>query len=98
MLRIGVHDEKEATSFTVEGKLTGRVASELEGCWKAAIERQPLKSIVVKLIAVSFVDSEARELLTRMRRQGVKLVPMGCLMRCIVAQIEDEVAKNATRS
>jgi hypothetical protein len=77
MLRINVHDEGESTSFTIEGKLAD-VASELEGCWQAALERQPLKPIVMDLAAVTFVDSESRELLTRMRRQGVRLVPTGC--------------------
>lgn len=91
MLRIGVHDESEATSFTIEGRLTAREASELEGVWQAAIARQPSRPIVVRLASVSFVDSGARELLTRMRRQGVKLIPTGCLMKAIVEQIESEL-------
>ncbi|HKA17049.1 MAG TPA: hypothetical protein VKN18_01925 [Blastocatellia bacterium] len=94
MLRISVHDKGESTRFNIEGKLTAAVASELEGCWHAAQERQPLKPLVVELAAVSFVDSESRELLTRMRRCGVRFVPTGCLMEAIVDQIESEVAKS----
>jgi len=93
MLRIIVRDKGEATSFSVEGKLTADVASELEGCWQAALERQPLKPLVVELAAVSFVDSESRELLTRMRRRGVSLLPTGFLMKAIVDQIETNIAK-----
>lgn len=91
MLRIGVQDDKESASFTIEGKLTGLCAIELERCWQRVVAVDPLKSIVVNLAAVTFVDAECRELLIRMRRQGVKLVPTGCLMRSMVDQIEAEV-------
>lgn len=72
------------------------VTSELEACWQAALERYPSKPIIVQLAAVSFVDGESKELLTRMRRRGVRLVPTGCLMNAIVEQIEAVVAENAT--
>lgn len=96
MLRIGVHDENELTRLTVEGKLTGRCADELEKCWQTVTTADPSKSIVVNLASVTFVDSESRELLVRMRRQGVELVPKGCLMRAIVEQIEAEVASDSS--
>ena len=98
MLRIGVHNDSELVSFTIEGKLTGPGAVELEKCWQTAIAGQPLKSIVVNLAAVTFVDTQCRELLIQMRRQGVKLVPTGCLMRAIVEQIEAEVAHETLAS
>ncbi len=98
MLRIGVDDESDSTSFTIEGKLTAPSAMELEKCWQAVIAAEPSRSVVVKLAAVTFVDFESRELLTRMRREGVKLMPTGCLMKAIVAQIEAEVAKDTTRA
>jgi anti-anti-sigma regulatory factor len=98
MLRIGVHNDSESASFTIEGKLTGRGAIELEQCWQTAIAGEPLKSVVVNLAAVTFVDAQCRELLIRMRRQGVKLVPTGCLMRAIVEQIEAEVARETLGS
>ena len=94
MLRIGIHNEKEATSFTIEGKLTAPWAPELEKCWQTVIAAEPMKLIIVNLASVAFIDIECRELLTRMRRQGVKLVPTGCLMKAIVEQIEAEVAKD----
>ncbi|HWO01041.1 MAG TPA: hypothetical protein VNS63_17410 [Blastocatellia bacterium] len=92
MLRIGVQHESDSTRFTIEGRLTGPGAAELEKCWRTVIAAQPSKSIVVNLVSVSFVDSECQELLVRMRRQGVKLEPTGCLMKAIVEQIEAQVA------
>jgi hypothetical protein len=95
MLRIGVHDEGEETTFTIEGKLTMPSAIELERCWKEARTARPLRNSVVKLASVSFIDSESKELLARMRRHGVRLVPNGCLMKAIVEQIESEVARES---
>ena len=92
MLRIGVHNESESTRFTIEGKLTAPFATELENCWLTVATAKPSQSIVVNLVSVTFVDSESMELLVRMRREGVELVPTGCLMKAIVEQIEAEVA------
>ena len=93
MFRIGIHDHSESVSLTIEGKLTRPCAIELENCWQTVMVAEPLKSIIVNLAAVTFVDSECREVLIRMRRQGVKLVPTGCLMKAIVEQIDAEVAQ-----
>jgi len=93
MFRIGIRDDSESVSLTIEGKLTRRCAIELENCWQTVIAAKPLKSIVVNLAAVTFVASECTELLIRMRRHGVKLVPTGCLMKAIVEQIEAEVTQ-----
>ena len=93
MLRIGIHDEGDLTTFSIEGKLTVPSAIELEQCWHEAKVARPSRNFVVKLTSVTFIDSESRELLTRMRRQGVKLVPRGCLMHSIVDQIEHQVAE-----
>ena len=91
MLRIGIDKESESTSFTIEGKLTAPWARELEKCWQAEIAREPARPIVVNLASVTFVDSECRDLLARMRSHGVRLVPTGCLMTAIVDQIEAEL-------
>ena len=93
MLRIGVHDEGESTAFKVEGKLTVPSSAELEKCWQEARSARPSRRFEVKLASVSFVDSESKALLARMRRQGVKLAPTGCLMKAIVEQIETQVAE-----
>jgi hypothetical protein len=98
MLRIGVQDDSESARFTIEGKLAGLGAIELERCWQRVRAAEPRKLIVVNLAAVTFVDAECRELLIRMRQQGVKLVPTGCLMRAIVEQIEAEVTQESMPS
>jgi hypothetical protein len=94
MLRIHIHHGTEATSFIVEGKLAGPWVKELERCWDAAISSEPQRPIMVKLVAVTFIDAKGRELLARMCQQGSRLVPTGCLMKAIVEEIEAEANKN----
>jgi ABC-type transporter Mla MlaB component len=97
MLRIDSHNESELTTLTVEGKLVGRWVKELEHCWQTIVDSQAPgqapRSIRVNLSAVGFIDSEGKELLIRMRKQGAVLVPTGCFMKVIVDEIESEVAK-----
>ena len=93
MLRINSRDENELTTLTIEGKLAGRWVKELEQCWETAVSSEPRRAIHVNLSSVGFIDTEGKELLTRMRKQGVVLVPTGCFMKVIVDEIESEVAK-----
>jgi hypothetical protein len=91
MLRIETYLEPEGISFTIEGKLMGAWVSELEKCWQSATSDGSGKSIRVNLSKVAFIDLQGRALLTRMHRQGAKLVPSGCLMKAIVEEIEAAV-------
>jgi len=93
MLRIDILRGPETTSFTLAGRLMGPWVGELENCWQSLIATEPSRAILVQLAAVTFIDSQGKALLTRMCRQGVRLVPTGCLMRAIVNEIEVEVKK-----
>lgn len=90
MLRITIHNEAQVTSFVVEGKLVGPWVEELEKCWKSALAADPSQAMLVNLAAVTFIDSVGRALLSRMRRQGAKLLSTGVLIKAIVAEIEAE--------
>ena len=90
MLRITTHDQAETTSFVVEGKLVGPWVKELEKCWEGALAADPSRPMLVNLATVTFIDSEGRALLTRMRREGVRLLSRGVLINAVVAKIEAE--------
>jgi hypothetical protein len=92
MLRIYIHDQLPVTSFVVEGKLVGPWVKELEKCWESGLAAHPCRSMLVDLAHVTFIDSEGRALLTRMRRNGVKLLSSGVLIDAIVAEIEAQQA------
>jgi hypothetical protein len=46
--------------------------------------------MLVDLADVSFVDSEGRALLARMRQKGARLLSTGVLINAIVAEIDAE--------
>lgn len=88
MLKITTHHEAQMTSFVIEGKLVGPWVKELEKCWESVLAADPSSVMLVNLAAVTFIDAEGRVLLTRMRRQGVRLLATGVLIKAIVAEIE----------
>ena len=94
MLRIYVHDEVPVASLVVEGKLVGPWVEELDKCWESVVAAHPRRSMLVDLAHVTFIDSEGRALLTRMRRKGVKLLSSGVLINSIVADIEAQQGSN----
>ena len=98
MLRITTHDQAGTTSFAVEGKLVGPWVKELEKCWERALAADPSGAVLVNLASVTFIDSEGQALLTRMRREGVRLLSREVLINALVAQIEAEAGQpTATR-
>jgi len=96
MLRIYIHDEAPVTSIVVEGKLVGPWVKELEKCWETVVAAHPCKSMQVDLVQVTFIDSEGRALLTKMRQKGAKLLSSGVLINFIVADIEARQGSNGT--
>jgi ABC-type transporter Mla MlaB component len=88
MLRIYIHDEVPLTSIVLEGKLVGPWVKEVEKCWETIVAAHPCKSMQVDLVHVTFIDSEGRALLTKMRQKGAKLLSSGILINFIVADIE----------
>ena len=93
VLRINSHIDNDQTTLDVEGKLVGLWVRELEQCWQTLISSDTTRSIRVNLSAVGYIDSAGKQLLTRMRKQGVVLVPTGCFMKAIVDEIENEASK-----
>ena len=94
MLRIYIHDEAPVTSIVVEGKLIGPWVQELEKSWETVVAAHPRKSMLVDLEQVTFIDSDGRALLGRMRRKGAKLLSSGVLINSIVADIEAQQGSN----
>jgi ABC-type transporter Mla MlaB component len=94
MLRIYVHDQVPVTSFVLEGKLVGPWVKELENCWKSALAAYPSTMMLVDLADVSFIDTEGRVLLARMREKGARLLSTGVLINAIVAEINAEQNKH----
>ena len=83
MFRIHVHHEAAVTRFTVEGKLKGPWVGELERCWQAALAEAPGATVLVDLTGTLYIDESGKQLLARMRQQGVKLAGNGLMMEFI---------------
>ena len=89
MLRITVHDNLEALTFQLEGKLAGPWVRVLEGCWLSTPAGHPGSAIRFDLTGLTFIDAAGKAFLAARHAQGAELVASGCLMRAVVAEIED---------
>jgi outer membrane protein len=92
MLRITIQESAQASTFKLEGKLTGPWVQELEQAWAAAVAAVPASPshpLIVDLADVTFIDCPGKSLLARMHQSGAKLMassPMNC-------SICDEIAR-----
>jgi anti-anti-sigma regulatory factor len=94
MLKITALMNTESTTFRLEGRLAVPWVQELERFWLLTIagmrKRHPLS---IDLSAVTYVDSEGKDLLKKLHQQGAKLVASGCLTSCLVNEITQAVRR-----
>lgn len=88
MLRITTQNIAGDVGLVIEGKLAGPCVGELEKCWQRAVAGEsPLPSLI-DLTNVSFIDANAKQLLTQMRQHGIKLVANGLMSKFFIDEIE----------
>jgi ABC-type transporter Mla MlaB component len=91
MLKITTLIHQELTTFKLEGRLVGPWVQELEKCWVSIVGMRKKHHCSVDLSAVTYVDSEGKDLLKKIHQQGAKLVASGCLTNCLVSEITQTV-------
>ena len=87
MLKITTLIHAESTTLRLEGRLAGPWVQELERCWDSIVGTMTTHPLTVDLSAVTYVDSDGKDLLKKIHRQGAKLIASGCLTRCLVNEI-----------
>ena len=97
MLKITSLTNAESTVLRLEGRLAGPWVQELERCWDSIVGTTTIHPLSVDLSAVTYVDSDGKNLLKKIHQQGSKLVASGCLTRCIVNEIV-QVARKGERT
>ncbi len=97
MLKITTVTNAESTVLRLEGRLAGLWVQELDRCWNSTVGTTTNHPLIVDLSAVTYVDSDGKDLLKKMHRQGARLVASGCLTSCIVYEIV-HVARKGERA
>jgi anti-anti-sigma regulatory factor len=91
MMKITTVTNAESITLQLEGRLAGPWVQELERCWVSSVaDTRKRESFFVDLSAVTYVDSEGKDLLKRLHRQGAKLVASGCFTNCLVNDISQD--------
>jgi anti-anti-sigma regulatory factor len=97
MLKITTLLNAESTVLRLEGRLAGPWVQELERCWDSTVGTPTHLPLSVDLSAVTYVDSDGKDLLKKLHRLGAKLIASGCLTSCIVNEIV-HVARRGARA
>lgn len=97
MLKITTLTNSESTVLRLEGRLAGPWVQELERCWDSTVRTPTNHPLSVDLSAVTYVDSDGKDLLKKIHQQGAKLIASGCLTRCLVNEIV-QVARSGERA
>ena len=87
MLKITTLIHAESTTFKLEGRLAGPWVQELERVWDSIVGTMTTHPLIVDLSAVTYVDSDGKNLLRKIHQQGARLVASGCLTSCLVNEI-----------
>jgi len=87
MLKITTLTKSESTALRLEGRLAGPWVEVLERCWDSLAGTTTNHPPSVDLSAVTYVDSDGKDLLRKLHQQGAQLIASGCLTRCIVNEI-----------
>ncbi len=90
MLRITVHDQPEALTFQLEGRLGREGAEALEECWQGAVTREHKALLRVDLTGVTAIDAAGRACLVALHRQAAEFIAADCLTKAMVAEITQE--------
>jgi hypothetical protein len=86
MVRITTEEQKERVVWRIEGSFRGPWVAELEKLWQSA--RDCGKHLCLSLEDVPYIDDAARDLITRMYRQGVEISAKGLYVTGIVQEIQ----------
>ena len=87
MLRIRVEEQPEATTFYVEGKLSGDSVDELRRVWTSKRNESPEKEMVIDLCSVRVVDTAGRKLLSQLHGWGTRLSGTGLCISPLIQEI-----------
>ena len=84
MLRITIQRTSDVILLKLEGSVKGPWVDELRKAWLASAKMADGQPMSIDLGAVSFVDARGRDLLLRMRREGLVLKgPSGFLRQVL---------------
>jgi hypothetical protein len=91
MLRITIQESAQASTFKLEGKLTGPWVRELEQAWTAATAAGPVpdRTLDRRSGGRHLHRLRRQDLLARMHESGATLIARSPMNRCIV----DEIAR-----
>ena len=87
MRKISVEKDANRVVLYARGRLTGSLVSELENCWRKMLSSETRNPIKLDLSGVTWVDNNAKALLSEMVANGVQLQADGPVMTSVAERV-----------
>ena len=92
MLRITIHETSEALTISLDGRVTGPFAAELEQAWEMAAKGLNARAVRMDLRNVIYVDEDGKRILREIERQtGAELIAATPWARQLAAEISGDL-------
>jgi hypothetical protein len=95
MLRITIHNEPEAITFQLEGRLSRPWQQELDKCWRSVLLSKDKLAVCVDLTGLTFVDDSGKACLAAMYHNGADFIANDCLTKSIVEEIKNDSTRGS---
>lgn len=87
MFRISIEESSSRERWTIQGRLAGAFAAELDAAWNSSLQKNPLLSRVVDLRGVILIDRRGQEVLRKMLRQDAEFIAPGVYTKRLLEQL-----------
>jgi hypothetical protein len=90
MFRFSIEESSSLERWTIQGRLVGAFARELDSAWISSLENNPLLSRVVDLSGVVLIDRHGEQVLRRMLRHDAKFIASGVYTNQLLERLRSQ--------
>jgi hypothetical protein len=90
MFRFSIEETSSEERWTIQGRLAGAFAGELDAAWILSLQRRPSLSRVVDLSGVVSIDRRGEQVLRRMLSQNAKFIPCGVYTKHVLEKLRGQ--------
>lgn len=94
MLRITIIETPSEQIWVLQGRLIGPWADELKSSWKKAHAQNSVRTRIVDLKEVTFIDASGEKVLMRMMRDDAQFVVKGVYATHVIENLQQKERKS----
>jgi hypothetical protein len=97
VLKITVTDLPEEQRWSLQGRLAGRWAVELQSTWREARQAGDTRRCIVELIEVTSIDRKGEAVLAEIMSEGAEFIASDVYTKHVLQTLRNELDGNRTK-